>query len=102
MRYNVFVAPSGITCASLAVALGGVFTQPIAVWRRSALGSALDVVDVSRAETWSDGARARGDVRDVRRRIVSGVRVQGAARKASARATRVERRDEAKKRKEKT
>ena len=65
MRYNVFVAPSGITCASLAVALGGVFTQPIAVWRRSlggsALESALAVAGVSRARRRGAMARARAE-----------------------------------------
>ena len=82
MRYSVFVAPSGTTCASLADALGGVFTHPMATGRGLSVGRhrAAHFVfrRLSRRASRVHGARARGNVRDVRRGIVSGVRVQGA------------------------
>ena len=81
MRYSVFVAPSGTTCASLADALGGVFTQPMAgrglsVGRHRAAHFVFR--RLSRLASRVHGARGRGNVRDVRRGIVSGVRVKGA------------------------
>ena len=80
MRYSVFVAPSGTTCASLADALGGVFTHPMAgrglsVGRHRAAHFVFR--RLSRRASRVHGARG-GNVRDVRRGIVSGVRVQGA------------------------